>query len=134
MLFSLHNLPGWPSTSVIVKPRAFCCASRGIIISFMGSPSHASSPEKEKRNPVRALSEIIQKLPSICEKNCFFSMITVVHACLGEPSFGVSPGHAKIMATLRTHTDEDMEKLVSKLSCVFPKFAFSRNFLQNKLG
>ncbi|WP_027359133.1 amidohydrolase [Desulforegula conservatrix] len=118
VVFSLHNLPGWPSTSVIVKPGAFCCASRGIIIELMGSPSHASSPEKGK-NPVRALAEIIQKLPSICEKNSFFSMITIVHACMGEPSFGVSPGHAKIMATLRTHADEDMEKLVSEaLMCI----------------
>jgi len=118
VVFSLHNLPGWPSTSVIVKPGAFCCASRGMIIELIGSPSHASSPEKG-RNPIAAMTEILQKLPTVTEKNNFFSMITVVHAGLGEPSFGVSPGHAKIMATLRTHTDPDMEKLVSEsLICI----------------
>lgn len=114
VVFSLHNLPGWPSTSVIVKPGVFCCASRGIIIDLVGSPSHASSPEKG-RNPIWAMTEILHKLPTITEKNKFFSMITVVHACLGDPEFGVSPGHARIMATLRASTDKDMEKLVTEV-------------------
>lgn len=112
MAFALHNLPGWSSNSVLVKPGAFCCASRGIIIELTGTPSHASNPGKG-RNPAVAMTEIISKLPQVPDSTDFFSMVTVVHACLGDPSFGVSPGHAKIMATLRSNSDSDMDKLVS---------------------
>lgn len=118
IVFSLHNIPGWPSNSVIVRPGPFCCASRGIIIELLGSPSHASSPEKGK-SPLSAMTAILRTLPSITDQTTFFSMITIVHACLGEPNFGVTPGSAKIMATLRTHSDLDMEALVSSvLMCV----------------
>lgn len=118
LAFSLHNIPGWPSTSVIVKPGAFCCASRGIIIELIGSPSHASSPAKGK-TPLSAMTEILINLPEIPGKMHFFSMITVVHASLGEPNFGVAPGSAKVMATLRAHSEQDMEALISSvLMCV----------------
>jgi amidohydrolase len=112
MIFALHNLPGWPSSSVIVKPGIFCCASRGMIIELMGSPSHASSPEHGK-SPVGAMTGILTKLPGVSATLDFFSMVTIVHASLGDGSFGVSPGSARIMATLRSHTDSDMEKLVA---------------------
>lgn len=111
-VFSLHNLPGWPSNSVIVKPGMFCCASRGIIIELIGSPAHASSPEHGK-SPVSAMTGILGKLPDVSGRLDFFSMITIVHASLGDESFGVSPGSARIMATLRANTDSDMDKLVS---------------------
>jgi metal-dependent amidase/aminoacylase/carboxypeptidase family protein len=43
-----------------------------------------------------------------------FSLVTVTHARIGEPAFGISPGRAEIWATLRTLTDERMADLVQR--------------------
>jgi metal-dependent amidase/aminoacylase/carboxypeptidase family protein len=42
-------------------------------------------------------------------------MVTVTHASMGAEAFGVAPGEAKIMATLRTVYDDDMANLVARV-------------------
>ena len=43
-----------------------------------------------------------------------FAMVTVTHAEMGAPAFGIAPGQAEIWATLRTLTDTHMEGLCAK--------------------
>jgi metal-dependent amidase/aminoacylase/carboxypeptidase family protein len=43
-----------------------------------------------------------------------FVMVTVTHAKMGAPAFGVAPGQAEIWATLRTLTDTHMAGLCAK--------------------
>jgi metal-dependent amidase/aminoacylase/carboxypeptidase family protein len=40
-----------------------------------------------------------------------FRLVTVTHARLGAPAFGISPAHAEVWATLRTVTDGPMATL-----------------------
>ena len=40
--------------------------------------------------------------------------MTVTHARMGEPSFGIAPGHAEVWATLRTLTDAGMAGLCAE--------------------
>ena len=42
-----------------------------------------------------------------------FSLVTVTHARIGEPAFGVAPGRAELWATLRTQRDAGMDALVA---------------------
>jgi metal-dependent amidase/aminoacylase/carboxypeptidase family protein len=90
-------------------------ASRGIHIILNGKSSHASEPEKGK-SPITAFNKLIEKLEMIpMELAVPGSMITICHAKLGEPSFGVSPGFAEIQATIRSKDDNDMQNISEKV-------------------
>ena len=116
-IFALHNFPGFPLNQVILKSGTLFCASSGMIIKLYGKTCHAAHPE-EGLNPAAGMCEIIgalNHLPQTPELKSAFSMVTIIHATLGEIAFGTSPGEAQIMCTLRGSSDETMEELV-KLS------------------
>ena len=112
--FALHNLPGYPLEAILLKPGTINCASRGMIIQLTGITSHSAWPE-DGLNPAIAMCNLIEalaNLPSSSDLSQFYCKVTVVHARLGDPAFGISPGHAEVMATLRSETDEAMSNLV----------------------
>ena len=101
-MFAYHNLPGYPLHTVIIKPDTFACASTGVTIELEGKTSHAARPENGI-NPTTAMLKIIQHLQRMPEEyKTAFTLVTVVHASLGEEAFGTSPGRATILATLRS--------------------------------
>lgn len=111
--FSLHNIPGYPSGQILIKPNTFTAASQGLVVKLQGKTSHAAEPEKGL-SPAIALSQIIEKIAAIGHKEQIFKdfiLATVVHACLGERNFGNTPGDAEIYITLRAYNDLDMDKL-----------------------
>ena len=114
--FAIHNLPGFPKNSIVIRDHYFAAASRGMIVRLTGITSHAAHPE-HGISPALALADIIRKFGGISVENDGFQdfkLITIVHARLGERAFGTSPGYAEVMATLRTYSDQDMKTLVSK--------------------
>jgi len=114
-VYALHNLPGFPKSSIINNPRIFASASKGFIIRLHGKTAHAGEPENG-RSPAIAMADLVKELTYLPEKEKFegFTLVTVIHARLGEIAFGTTPGYAEVMATLRSHTNEDMEKLSEK--------------------
>jgi amidohydrolase len=111
-IFALHNLPGHPRGRVIVRPGVFACASTGLVIRLTGATAHAAHPE-QARCPALAMAAVIQELLALPRRFDFFSLVTVVHARLGEVAFGTTPGEAEIMATLRAAGDDGMRALLS---------------------
>lgn len=112
-IFALHNLPGFAKNEILVKEGIFASASKGIIIDLKGKTSHAAEPQNGK-SPALAVAEIIQfieSVPSKLKDLKGFSLATVVHATLGDRAFGVTPGKAVVMATIRAHHDDDLAKL-----------------------
>lgn len=112
-VFGLHNLPGWPKYQVIVKDNVFAAASTGMIVELEGKPSHAAEPENGT-NPGEAMAEIIQAFNGIISQKHHFqdlTLLTVIHARLGEIAFGTNPGFATVMATLRSYQPHDLQKL-----------------------
>lgn len=115
-LFALHNLPGYPLRSILIKEEEFASASTGVIFKLSGKTSHAAHPENGI-NPVNAMTNIINGLltvPSLYTNLKDASNITIIHAQLGEIAFGTSPGDAVVMATLRAHKNEIMDILKTK--------------------
>jgi amidohydrolase len=108
-IFALHNLPGMSMGEIQCRKNVFAAASVGLIIRLMGKTSHAAEPEKGN-SPALAMSLIIQMLESLLEniKTEDFSLLTPVHAKLGERAFGTTPGYAEIMATLRAYQNNDL--------------------------
>ena len=114
-VFALHNLPGYPLHTILVRENTFNAASKGMIITLKGLTSHAAEPEKGI-NPALALAETIQELhhlPQNSNKFKDFTLITIIHALLGEIAFGTSPGNAELRLTLRAFENEDMKMLSS---------------------
>jgi len=110
-VFALHNLPGNKSNRILVKSGAMTCASIGMYIRLDGKTAHASHPQ-EGRSPASAMCEIIHQLPalgSISELKNMIALVTVVYARMGAKSYGIAPGFAEIMATLRAQTDTALD-------------------------
>lgn len=112
-IFALHNLPGHPRGQVLVRPGVFACASTGLVIRLTGTTSHAAHPE-QARCPALPMAEIIKGLTALPERFDFFTLVTVVHARLGDVAFGTTPGRAEVMATLRAAGDEQMQALLAE--------------------
>lgn len=116
-VFALHNLPGFPMGSIILRDGIFASASRGMMIELTGSSSHAAEPHLG-RSPDLAIARMIQifnDFPASDESMNRSANVTITHARIGEPAFGTSPGKGCLMATLRTHSREAMEILSHQL-------------------
>ena len=112
-VFAFHNLPGFKLKQVVLREGPFASASKGMVIQMEGKSSHAAHPE-QGNSPVRMLTSLINDLTVIPgNKQVFddFTLLTIIHAKLGEVAFGTNPGKALLMATLRTFLDKDMDQL-----------------------
>ena len=113
--FALHNLPGFPLNTMLIKNDCFASASKGLIIKLFGQTVHAAFPEKGL-NPALAMAEIITRLSKISQSTAEFKdyvLLTIIHSKLGKRTFGTSPGDAVVMATLRSYRNDDMETLTN---------------------
>jgi amidohydrolase len=112
-LFALHNLPGFPEGELLLKDDVFAAASQGMKSVFRGKTAHAARPE-QARSPALALSRCIEDFHQLSQADIHFgdfTLLTVVHAILGTPSFGITPGYGELRATLRSFSNEDMHLL-----------------------
>lgn len=112
-VFALHNLPGKPKHQVVVREHVFASASTGMIVELLGQPSHAAEPENGV-NPGEAMAEIILAFNQIIRQKTLFNdltLLTIIHARLGEVAFGTNPGFGTVMATLRSYQSDDLQKL-----------------------
>ncbi|WP_346433421.1 amidohydrolase [Oricola sp.] len=106
--FGLHNLPGMPLGRAATRDDSFCFASEGMTIKLTGWTSHAAHPE-DGRSPADAMVDLVMKLPRLPKHLGFAAgeaLVTLSHVQMGEAAFGISPGEARIMATIRARTDD----------------------------
>ena len=112
-IFALHNLPGYPENAVLIKEGSFAAASAGLTVRLSGRTSHAAYPE-QGCSPDRALAGLtldLINLPDPWRKSGRLALVTVVHSRLGRPAFGVTPGEAELLATLRADDDALLAEL-----------------------
>ena len=111
--FAIHNLPGLPFGEAALTCGVVNCASQGLRIHLTGKTAHAAQPEAGL-SPAIALSRLIPALAALGQGGMLtpdYRLVTVTHARLGEPAFGIAPGEAEIWATLRTTQDAKMAAL-----------------------
>jgi amidohydrolase len=114
--FALHNMPGLPLGQVQVVAGPANCASVGLCLRLSGRTAHAATPETGL-SPARAMADLIPALGALGTGGALgpdFRLVTLTHARLGEPAFGISPSEAEVWATLRTLQDHDMADLKDK--------------------
>jgi amidohydrolase len=105
--FSLHNAPGHALGHAHLRAGPVNCASQGLKIRLTGKTAHASQPETGT-SPAPALAALIPALTALGQGGALqpgFRLVTVTHARLGEPAFGIAPGEAELWVTLRTLED-----------------------------
>lgn len=114
--YALHNMPGYPLSTVVLCPRTFAAASTGVVYHLDGRETHASTPEMGI-NPGLAVSEIIQCFSQFNtlkqSHNQAFRQSTLICVRVGSPAFGTSAGHGEVMFTLRAFTNDEMERLLA---------------------
>ncbi|ADZ70559.1 amidohydrolase [Polymorphum gilvum] len=115
--FALHNLPGRPFGHADIVTGPVNCASRGLRLRLTGRTAHASQPDRGI-SPMAAVARLMPALTALSDAPAAteppgpdFRLVTVTHARMGEPAFGIAPGEAEIWATLRTLVDTRMEAL-----------------------
>lgn len=114
--FALHNLPGLPLGAVGVRPGPFTFASEGLAIRLTGRTSHAAQPEAGV-SPATVMIRLVEALPALpaaLGHTPGHLLVTLSHARLGEPAFGISPGEADIWATIRAIDDGLQAELMGK--------------------
>jgi amidohydrolase len=109
-VFALHNIPGKPKHSIIMKNDWFASASQGMIIKLKGVSAHAGEPEMGI-NPAFAIARIIKFIKDLPLKK--HQKATIIHLKVGEIAFGTSPGEGVIMLTLRAGNNKDMDSLTN---------------------
>ncbi len=111
--FAIHNMPGVAFGRGLVKSGVVNCASQGLKITLHGKTAHASLPETGT-SPAPALAGLIAAFTRLAPPGPLqpgYRLVTVTHARLGEPAFGIAPGLADLWITLRTLEDAGMADL-----------------------
>ncbi|HBS87927.1 MAG: hypothetical protein A2W91_10580 [Bacteroidetes bacterium GWF2_38_335] len=117
-IFGYHNLPGFSENTIITKEGTFASASSGLAIELKGKNAHAANPESGI-SPVLAVMSLIDFFEKLNKKPSGFKdfiLNTITHVSIGKPVFGISPGSAKMLVTLRSFSDTDMNLIIKKIS------------------
>ena len=120
-----HNLPGHELGRVVLRTGIFACASRGLSIELAGATAHAAEPQRG-RSPALAVAQIVaawtgaRQLFTALDES---AQATVIHAAVGRPAFGTSPGDGRVMATLRAASNEAIDTLEARLRHIAERIA-----------
>ena len=119
-VFGLHNLPGFPLGTVVLNSHTFAAASSGVIYTFQGRSTHASTPEKGL-NPGLAIANTILRLSRLNtdpDDVVGFRQSTLICCRIGEEAFGTSAGRGDVMFTFRANSNEVMDSLMNEADSI----------------
>ncbi len=114
--FALHNMPGIALGECWLAPGPMNCASVGLKIALHGRTAHAAEPGAAMSSGP-AITRLIPALTSLGLDGPLddrFRLVTVTHARLGEPAFGIAPGDGEVWANLRSVSDKGLAALIAE--------------------
>lgn len=117
-IYALHNIPGVPKRSVLIRDGAFTPGVRSLIVRIHGKTSHAAEPEKGL-NPANAIAECIRLAEEMTVADAArsdFFLITPIHITMGEKAYGISAGYGEVHLTLRAWDEQHLQS-ASRLYC-----------------
>lgn len=116
-IFGMHNIPGWPEKNILIRKGTFACASTGLEIAMVGTPSHAGYPEAGK-NPGYALARLllaVQELTARIKEEKGFVLMTLIGMDIGSANYGVCASEGTLRMTVRAEKESIFEEYVSRI-------------------
>jgi amidohydrolase len=109
-IFAFHNMSGMPLHTIGVIEGTAHFASRGMIMRFTGSPTHASQPE-HGINPAYAMARIITALPHLSDGKGSQGQVlaTVVGISAGSRAFGIAASQGDLLLTIRGEFETELD-------------------------
>ena len=126
-VYAFHNLPGFEKNKVFCRKGTFACASMGLELIFVGSPSHAAYPENGV-NPAYAIAEILLSLEGLKSDFTKMTLITVVGVEIGGENYGTSAGMGKFYLTIRGELENELLTLKERIINLCEKKAVNMEF------
>lgn len=120
LVLALHNLPGYPLGTVVVRKNAFTASVNSLMIHLEGRTSHAAEPE-HGINPALAVAELLTGALALQHNEPGaedLRVVTVVHVDLGSKDYGISAGSAEVHLTLRCWTDAALQQLEQEVEAL----------------
>ena len=114
---ALHNIPGLPLHQVAWKTGTFTMAVQSLIIRFKGKTSHAALP-LGGNNPTEVIANLLlwaKQTEILDDNNPNYHLLTPVHVAVGTPDYGICPGSGEIHFTLRSKTQEGLNRAMENL-------------------
>ena len=116
-LYALHNIPGHPKGTALMRRGCFACASCGHIVQLTGRPAHAAYPG-DGANPIELLSRLALETPDLIRDilagDDRLLMRTLIGLQAGGDNFGISAHEGRLCQTLRGHRKADIDALIQK--------------------
>lgn len=117
-LYALHNIPGHPKGTILMRRGCFSCASCGHITRIQGRPAHAAYPD-DGANPIELLSRLALETPAMIDEilsgDGRLLMRTLIGLRAGGENFGISAHEGQLNQTLRGHRKADIDALIQKI-------------------
>jgi amidohydrolase len=116
-VFAIHNLPGHPMGTIVIRPGPMASASVGMHFRFEGETSHAAAPHKGKSatGAVAQLSLRAAGTPSEVLPYGRAALVTPIHMEVGRVAYGTAAGSGSARFTVRAAADEDLKKVKDRL-------------------
>lgn len=114
---AIHNMPGFPKGSLVIKSGPITSAVRSIVVRFTGRTAHASEPEKGE-NPSLAVAGLLRACDAMNVNDISspdFRLITPVHVRIGSVAYGVSAGDGEVHLTIRTAANDGLAALQQRI-------------------
>lgn len=124
-IYAFHSQAGAAKNTVLLRDGLYCCASKGMTITMVGSPAHASQPEQGK-NPAEAIAKTILKIKDIIDPQQYDGLVlaTIVQVDIGEKeAFGVAASKGKLLITIRGEIEAEMDMVQANIEAVAKKNA-----------
>ncbi len=115
--FAIHNMPGFPMHSMVIKPGSITAAVRSLVLRFTGRTAHASEPEKGE-NPSLTIADLLHGCDNLNVHDIAsadFRLITPVHVRIGSVAYGVSAGDGEVHLTIRTVANAGLANLQHRI-------------------
>ncbi|MGA0885323.1 MAG: amidohydrolase [Ilumatobacteraceae bacterium] len=117
---AIHNMPGFPMHSMVIKPRSITAAVRSFVVRFSGRVAHASEPEKGE-NPSLAVADLLREANALViadQHDPEFRLVTPVHVSIGSIAYGIAAGEGEVHFTIRTATNQGLSDLQAEITAI----------------
>jgi len=117
---AIHNMPGFPMHSMVIKPGSITAAVRSFVVRFTGRVAHASEPEKGE-NPSLAVADLLREADALViadQHDPEFRLVTPVHVSIGSIAYGIAAGEGEVHFTIRTATNQGLADLQAVITAI----------------